>query len=211
MEDRGLIGYNDRPQGTVSAILKILKTVRRHTWGKYLQMLLMASNPLGVTMNEISSQLGEKPQTMHPLLIRMMERGAITREKRNTEYYYHLAPGFLKEEIESLIKTIADENSLNAATLLDLDDDKSFVERQFDENQDNYPSEEAKVATVNIQETPNESDRELVVSRSMEWDEKMIQLRVSRLPEFNPEWSESVRQAWYEALDRAAPLKHRGL
>lgn len=194
MKDHEPIVATDRSR---KALLSILKTVRRATWGKYLKILLLASSPSGVTMNGLSLELGEKPQTMHPLLIRMIDRGAMTREKRDVEYYYHLSSNISKEDVEALIKEIADEDvssALGLTPLLTLDEIAEMPEMA--------------ASTEDI----SEEDDRAMVNRSMESQERMSQLpKLPALPEFDPNWSEARQNQWFSLYEKLIDLKrHQG-
>ncbi|MBD2071831.1 helix-turn-helix transcriptional regulator [Leptolyngbya sp. FACHB-671] len=201
MEARGLNG-NDDP------LISILKTVRRTTWEKYLKILLMASDSDGTTMNQISLELGEKPQSIHRLLKRMMDREALTRKKRGTEFYYHLTPDISREEIESQLKVITDGDAINAVPLLDLGNGENIEQSQFDEDQ-------LQVSQVmNVQEASNKKgdrpSKEVSMSQSMEWKEKMLRLRLSKLPalpEFNPDWSDEKQGKWFTLYEKIIELQ----
>lgn len=190
-----------------SPLQKLLNTFRSSTRKTYLQILQMAGRTEGVTTNEISEQLGIKPQSVHPLLKRLEVRSALHREKRDSslnsrgfvsqEYFYHLASNISLKEIEEELNAIANDQ-------FDLEQQGTRDDQIEDLEQSDKPE---LTATESFQDTL-ESDRYTAehMNQPTGWQEKLIQLRLSKLPEFNPEWSAAAQKAWFAALDRASSV-----
>lgn len=205
MEEEGL---TDDDLLSRKMLSETLKTVRRTSWRRYLQIMLLASFDGGITMNEVATKLQEKPQSIHPLLKRLIERGALTREKRGSEFYYHLASDIKKEDLEAQLSAIADEDLTDPEPVWGSDADESL---KHDQPEKDKP-EEVQVKTVSRQDNSSKSDREEDLSQlvdprqTIEWQKEIIQMRMSKLPEFNPEWTPEVQKAWFDALTRISSI-----
>lgn len=207
MERQVTTSSNDQSK---KLLFTILKTVRKTTWGKYLRIFQMAANPEGATMNSMSQELGEKPQSIHRLLQKMTERQALTRIKRGAEFYYLLDPAISTEAIEAMLSAIADEKTVDSGSLLGLDDnsgDTESVAKDKDEviNQRQFDESKLEVSEdMDVQETLNDnmSDR----TSHLEWKEKKLQIRMSKLPDFNPEWTPEAQKAWLDALAQISSI-----
>jgi DNA-binding Lrp family transcriptional regulator len=191
-----------------SHLQKLLSTFRASTRKTYLQILQMAGRAEGVTTNEISEQLGIKPQSVHPLLKRLEIRAALHREKRDSslnsrgfvsqEYFYHLDSNIPLREVEEALNAIANDQ-------FDLEQKSAGDDQTEDLEQSDKPE---LTATESFQDILK-SDRYITETMNQSttgWQEKLIQLRLSKLPEFNPEWSAAAQKAWFDALDRASSV-----
>jgi hypothetical protein len=179
-----------------------LQTVRRSSWKKYLQIMLLASIPSGATMNEVSMSLGEKPQTVHPLLKRMIDRTALNREKRGIEYYYYLSPDITKEDVEIQLKEIAD-GATDSMPLLDLDDEVP------EQNQPKTVQlQTPQVTDMNTQEVSSKSDREEISNKKSKLSEDSIP-KLPDLPEYNPNWSEERQNRWFDLYEKILEERRR--
>lgn len=208
MIDRGTSNNIDPPKKSLAAIIQ---TFRRPTRGKYLRILQMASRSDGITMNDVSEYLESKPQNIHPLLTRLLDREALKRVKRDRqtstgqpiqEFYYYLADGISPDEIESLLKELGDDDSLDQLEIIEPESNKPQTEEQ-------------EMIKPTKQETFANSDRGLEPNQSIDpkqsddWRKEIIQMRISKLPEFNPEWTPEAQKAWFEALDRVSSINDR--
>lgn len=171
----------------------VLNTVRKPTWNKYLKILLMAADSNGVTMNQISDELKEKPQSIHPLLKRMIERGALIREKNGIEFCYRLHPRITLEAVKRKLDAIADEGT----TVLTLDDVKT------NENSNLEDSESIQVEQMNA-DTKDDLDKgdrastPNIENQSIERKDDLGSLpKLPNLPEFDPNWSEERKDLWF--------------
>lgn len=190
---------DENSDSSKKGLIEILHTVRKPTWSKYLEILLMSTSPQGTTMNEISLKLGERPQTIHPLLKRMLERKALRREKDGKEYHYYLAADISKEEIEAQIEAINNGGSLDRATQLDLSDDEDLEQSRPNENKS-----ETKQMT-NIQEALSKNDRAPSGQDLGSREDRLSKL--PGLPEFDPAWSEERKNKWFAIYEKLIELE----
>lgn len=194
----------------------VLQRTRRASWVKYLQILLKASRPNGITMNEFASDLGERPQSIHPMLIRLHDRKALTRERRGNEFYYRLAEDIPIKDIEDLLNVIDSHNLPThvSETIFDLLSVEDTKEGQVaEEDRQEAPEILSKMNTQKVSSKSdrlNQSDQSIDQEQSIESKERLLQLRLSKLPalpEFNPDWSEEQQNRWFALYAKIIELQ----
>ena len=211
MQEEDLTNSNTTSRGV---LISALKTVRRTTRKKYLKIFLITSNPDGATMNAISIELAEKPQSIHRLLQAMIDREALTRTKQGVEFFYHLATNISKEDVEAELNAIAYENAIDVEPQLGLDNLETVEPSQPEEHQLEVSEDQPEVSQeMDTQKTSSESDRtseEHAMNQAMEWKEKILRLRLAKLPalpEFNPNWSEEKQDKWFALYEKIIEQK----
>ena len=146
---------------TLEAVLKSIR-IRKSQRQNYLKIIeLVASSSEGATSREIEQLLGKPPQTVNPILQRLMSRQVLSRELRSRgyrkykEFRYFLSPAIPKSAIADLVKI------------------------------------EAEAAPSCVESQP----KNIALS-----EKEQMQLRLSKLPIFDPFWSEEVQKSWLEAV-----------
>ena len=201
VEEKGLPDNRDLSK---EKLIATLRTVRRSSRARYLQIMLMASLSKGATMNEIAEKLEEKPQSIHPLLVRLLSREALTREKRGAEFFYFLSPQISREDVEAQFNAIAD-GSVDNMLLIHLDSDQETEHDQFETNQ----LDQALQVESSSKDDRESEDIEMNQPTESK-DTATPQLpRLPSLPEFNPNWDEKQQERWFALYEKIIALQER--
>ncbi|WP_348254085.1 helix-turn-helix domain-containing protein [Leptolyngbya sp. AS-A5] len=175
----------DNARSVAEAIQRIKSGYRQ----PHLRLLAEVVRLEEVSTNQLIALTGQSKQTTHSRLEKLREVGILDRQRRNTgnasEYVYFLAPG------------------ISSAGVLEILRNENLDSFEFTSPSDNLDkqTEVKEMASPSSQPT-NEVSGKFQSSRF----DKLAE----RLPEFDPTWSDDLKQKWFTWYDRLLSAEDLG-
>jgi hypothetical protein len=199
VEDEKSMNYMDSPK---RFLLERIQSMRVRSVNPYYRIVIALDKRKEATLNELVQDLNSKPQNEHSRLENLIKIDVARREKRRRsddsrssafqEFYYYLSSDISSEEIEEIKKLVDDSRNPSTQIVLTSDGKQQEEINNFNEVSETVEAKASK---------PSEDD-----SNQLSLKEK-IQMRLSRLPEFDPRWPESAQQAWFQAIKRLEDMQ----
>jgi len=172
----------ERYQRTQS-VVQFLRSLRKGTAPKYKGLLEHFFDHGELTARQASELSGDSPQTQHGRFSRLLERGFIEREKKDSaegarEYHYRLVPS-VAEEIAELKRKSSQKEEAQAPTT----------------------STEVSVNTMKSEYSPTQATSADQAAKVVQ-PPSTIELIAGKLPEFDPTWEPEVQANWLQAYQQ---------